>query len=154
LEVTRWGAIGKVGFNYGGVNMAILFPTDEWIKALHNELNRSKDYKEAAQKWEGDICFVIKKGAGVPGDTYLYLDLWHGMSRDAYESSTPIRSEFTISAPLTTWKRVIEGKLDPIRGIMSRQLKLSGPMTKILKAPKAAVELVNCATKIDTEWPV
>jgi putative sterol carrier protein len=133
--------------------MAIVFPSDQWVKALHDELNRSKTYKEAAQKWEGDICFIIKKGAGVTKETYLYMDLWHGDSREAYESSQPVRSEFTISAPLPIWKRVIEGKLDPIRGIMSRQLKLTGPMSKILKAPRAAVELVNCATKIDTEWP-
>lgn len=133
--------------------MAILFPSDEWIRELHIELNNSKAYRQAAQKWEGDICFIVKAGAGVARETYLYMDLWHGECRDAYESDAPLNSEFTISAPLPTWKRVIEGKLDPIRGLMRGQLKLTGPLTKILKAPKAAVELVNCAKKIDTKWP-
>jgi hypothetical protein len=36
---------------------------------------------------------------------------------------------------------------------MTGQLKLAGPLTKILKAPKAAVELVNCAKEIETKWP-
>jgi putative sterol carrier protein len=52
-----------------------------------------------------------------------------------------------------TWRQVIEGKLDPIRAIMSRKLKLDGPMAKVLKSPKAAVELVNCAKNLDTQWP-
>jgi putative sterol carrier protein len=133
--------------------MAILFPSDEWIKALHEELNKSQDYEEAAQKWEGDLCLIVKAGPGVPQDTYLYLDLWHGKSRKAYVSESPIRSEFTISAPWPTWRQVVEGKLDPIRGIMSRRLKLTGSMSKIVKAPKAAIELVNCAKLVDTSWP-
>ena len=34
-----------------------------------------------------------------------------------------------------------------------RQLKLKGTMTKIMKAPKAATELVNCCTLVETQWP-
>jgi putative sterol carrier protein len=133
--------------------MALPFPSDEWIKALHEELNQSQAYQKAAKKWEGDICFVITPGAGISQPAYLYMDLWHGESREAYASDEPVSSEFTISAPLPTWKKVIGGQSDPIRAIMTRQLKLQGPMTKILKAPKAAVELVNCAGDLDTEWP-
>ena len=130
--------------------MAIPFPSDEWIKALHQELNSSKAYQEAAKKWEGDLSFIVQSGSQ---DTYLYLDLWHGECREAYASDSAVDSEFTIAAPLATWKQVIQGKVDPIRGLMTKKLKLTGPMAKILKAPKAAVELVNCAKKLDTQWP-
>lgn len=135
--------------------MAIPFPSDEWVKALEVEVNQSRAYQEAAKSWEGDICFVITAGAGVDKTTHLYMDLWHGECREAYEVEDPaqVNSEFTISAPLPTWKRVLDGKLDPIRGLMSRQLKLQGPMVKVMKAPKAAIELVNCAKQVDTKWP-
>jgi putative sterol carrier protein len=133
--------------------VSLLFPSDEWIQALHVELNRSKAYRKAAENWEGDLCFVITASPGIPQDTYLYMDLWHGECRGAYASAEPVHSEFTILAPLPTWKKVIQGRLDPIRAIMGRQLKMTGPMTKVLKAPKAAVELVNCAKALDTEWP-
>ena len=46
----------------------------------------------------------------------------------------------------------LEGKLDPIRGLVSRQLKMKGNMMKVMKAPKAAVELVNSCAKVDTAW--
>ncbi len=133
--------------------MALPFPSDEWVKALHVELNKSPAYQAAAKKWEGDLCFVITRGAGMPKDSYLYMDLWHGESRKAYASEKVVRSEFSLSAPVPTWKQIIEGKLDPIQAIMTRRLKLKGPMAKILKSPKAAIELVNCAKMLDTQWP-
>jgi putative sterol carrier protein len=43
--------------------------------------------------------------------------------------------------------------LDPIQGIVTRQLKLSGPMVKVMRAPKAAMALVKCCTRIETAWP-
>lgn len=133
--------------------MGIPFATEAWLQELHQKLNASSAYASAAKKWEGDLCFIVSAGAGIEQDTYLYMDLWHGQSRGVQVTTTPINSEFTITAPLATWKRVIQGKLDPIRGLMGRQLKLKGPMAKIMKAPKAAIELVNCAKSIDTQWP-
>ena len=32
--------------------MAYQFATDEWVKALQEELNNSEAYREAAKKWE------------------------------------------------------------------------------------------------------
>lgn len=135
--------------------MAMKFPSDEWIKALMQELNQSQAYRQAAKTWEGDFYFIVNQGHGVPQDTYLYLDLWHGEAREAFATTDPSvkQPEFIISAPLPAWRKVIEKKIDPIRALMTRQLKLQGKMTKIMKAPKAATELVNCCTLIPTEWP-
>jgi putative sterol carrier protein len=80
------------------------------------------------------------------------MDLWHGACRGVSFGTQPADSEFRITAPYPTWKRVIEGKVDPIRAIMTRQLQVDGPMTRILKSPKAAVELVNCARQLETSW--
>ena len=85
----------------------------------------------------------------------LYIDLWHGEARDAFEVADKgdMDPEFVIRAPVSTWRRVIEKKLDPIQGMITGQLKLSGTMSKIMRFPKAAAELVNCATKVPTEFP-
>ncbi len=135
--------------------MTMLFPSEEWVQALMVALNESAGYRDAAQKWEGDLTFVVKKAAGLSEDRFLYLDLWHGECRSASELASPDekRSEFQMSAPLTTWRQVIEGRLDPIRAIMTRKLQVSGPVTKILKSPKAALELVKCASSLATSYP-
>ena len=133
--------------------MPIPFATDDWIKSLKDELNHSPTYREAARDWEGDFCFVVHNGG--PSSTYLYMDLWHGECRDAYVMADPVAKspEFVIEAPVVMWRRVIEKKMDPIQGLIMRQLKLKGPMLKVVKAPKAATELVHCCTLIDTLWP-
>jgi putative sterol carrier protein len=135
--------------------MSVPFPTEQWIKAAMLEVNKSADYQKAAEKWEGDISFVVTAIPGQSKEVHLYMDLWHGECRDAYKITDTAASnpEFTITAPLPVWRKVLEGQLDPIRGLMSRQLKLKGNLMKVVKMPKAAVELVNSCARIDTEWP-
>jgi putative sterol carrier protein len=134
--------------------MPVQFATDEWIKALMTELNRSENYRAAAANWEGDFYWIISGLPGAEKEVYLYVDLWHGACRDAFVAGDPsIRSpEFVIEANYPIWRKVVDKKLDPIQGLVTRQLKLKGNMLKILKAPKAATELVHCATLIDTAW--
>jgi len=134
--------------------MPVPFATDAWIKALQAELNQSEAYRAAAQNWEGDFAFVVSAGPGTPAAN-LYMDLWHGACRSAYCAAdlADLAPEFVIEAPLTTWRKVIEQKLDPIQGLVTRQLKLRGPLVKVLRAPLAAMRLVQCCTRVDTEWP-
>lgn len=135
--------------------MGIQFGTDEWVKAVMAALNESPGYAEAAKNWEGDFYFVIDEGPGVPETIYLYMDLWHGKCRDAFKAdSADAKSPvFELSAPLKTWRGVLEKKIDPIQGLVTRRLKLKGPMMKVMKAPKAAIELVEACSRLDTEWP-
>jgi len=135
--------------------MPYKFPTDEWIKAMAEEVNKSESYRKSATKWEGDFYFIAEPGPGVPEPVVLYIDLWHGEARSAgaVASASEKTPEFTIRAPVGTWRRVIEKKLDPIQGMITGQLKLKGTMSKIMRFPKAASELVNCATKVPTEFP-
>ena len=135
--------------------MALLFPSDEWVKAAMEKVNNSPDYAQAAANWEGAIAFIVTAIPDERKEVVLYMDLWHGKCREAYEIADPAanKPEFAIAAPFPVWRKVLEGKLDPIRGLVSRQLKLKGSMMKVMKAPKAAVELVNSCRQVDTEWP-
>ena len=135
--------------------MTYKFPSDEWIKALMVEVNQSEAYRKSATKWEGDFYFICEPGPGLAESVSLYIDLWHGEARSAGEvaSEDEKNPEFVIRAPLNTWRRVIGKKLDPIQGMITGQLKLKGTMSKIMRFPKAASELVNCATKVPTEFP-
>lgn len=134
--------------------MAYRFPTDEWIKALMVELNKSEAYHKAAKTWEGDFYFIATPGGSLTEAVVMYMDLWHGDCREAgvVLDESAKNPEFRISAPMSVWRKVIEKKLDPIQGLMTGQLKLKGNMVKIMKAPKAAAELVNCCTLVPTEF--
>ena len=134
--------------------MSIKFGTDEWVKAAMVALNSTPAYKKAATKWEGDFYFVIPDGNGAGNPITMYMDLWHGDCNDAFLVTNPSAKSpaFTMTAPLAIWKEIFEGRLDPIKGMMTKKLTLQGNKMKVLKAPKAAVEMVNCCASIDTEW--
>lgn len=135
--------------------MAYMFPSDEWMKALMVEVNKSEAYRKSAASWEGDFYFVVEPGPGLAATSYGYIDLWHGEARSAglVAQESDKSPEFVIRAPINTWRRVIEKKLDPIQGMITGQLKLKGTLSKIMRYPKAASELVNCATRVPTEYP-
>jgi len=135
--------------------MTLEFGTSEWVSALKDAINSHEGYARAAHDWEGDFYFVINKSPGFTDEVHLYLDLWHGACRDAFRATSESEKDpaFVLAAPAPVWQRVLEGKLDPIRGLMSRQLKLKGNMMKIMKSPKAATELVAAAMTVDTSWP-
>jgi putative sterol carrier protein len=133
--------------------MAFMFPSDEWVKAFMEEVNRSEAYAEAAKTWEGDFYFIVDAEKSEK-PVILYMDLWHGKCRAAFQVTdesvkTPA---FRLSAPLAAWKKVLAKQLDPIQGMMTGQLKLKGNMVMIMKSVKAAKELVEATTRVPTEF--
>jgi len=128
--------------------MSYQFPSAEWTAQFYEELNKSDAYANAAKNWEGDIFLIIEEGGAI------YLDLWHGHCREALYTSdlSSKQPEFKITANLDKWRKVLSGKLDPVQGLMTRQLKLDGNLVKIMKNVKAAQEMVRCATHVDTAF--
>ncbi len=134
--------------------MSVKFPSDEWIKLLREMLNKSESYQRSAKDWEGDFLFVVEPDETYNDTTYLHLELYHGKSPGAAmvaEDELP-ETEFYLKAPFSTWRKVIEAKLDPIQGMMTGQLELKGDLMKIMRYPKAAQEIVACCAFVPTEW--
>ncbi|MDE3088555.1 MAG: SCP2 sterol-binding domain-containing protein [Chloroflexota bacterium] len=130
------------------------FGTDEWVKALHDELNASSAYAEAGKTWEGDFYFVVDPEGPGTEPVYMYMDLWHGKSRGAHiaKDKSEKNPAFVISGAYSKWKKVVMAQLDPIQAMMTGQLKIRGNMVMIMKHVKAAQEMVKACTRIDTEF--
>ncbi len=136
--------------------MTIPFPCDEWIKALMEDLNVSESYEASAKNWEGDFFFVVQPGGKLDNPVILYMDLWHGKCREAYEVTEEdgLKPVFRMTGTVAIWKKVMTKKLDPMQALMTGQLKLQGNMAMIMKNVRAAKELVESCTRIPTEFPV
>lgn len=134
--------------------MPLPFPSDAWIKELSRLLNASEAYERSAKDWEGDFVFVVEPDEAYAEVFYLFLALYHGKSPGAaaLASEKERETEFCIRAPFSTWRRVIEGKLDPIQGMMTRQLKVDGNLMKIMRYPKAAKGIVDCCAFVPTDF--
>ena len=135
--------------------MDIPFPSREWIEKYKDVLNDSPDYKEAAKSWEGDFLFVIEPDEKLDKEHIYYIDLWHGDCRgvDYIEhGQEPPKTEFEYRGSYSNWLKVIKGEIDPIKGILTRKFKLVGDKAKVMRATKAAKELVKSAQKVPTKF--
>ena len=59
----------------------------------------------------------------------------------------------SISAPYSRWREVLEGDLDPIRGMMQGKLRVQGDLPTIIRYVSAANELVHLTGTVVTEFP-
>lgn len=130
----------------------VRFPTDEWIKTFKDELNKSKTYEEVAKTWEGDFLFVVTPDEELKKEVVFYVDLWHGKCREAYLVKGKKKAAFIFSGPYSNWKKVINGELDPIRGLIRGMFTVDGDSKIIIDQSKAAQELVNTASKIPVDF--
>lgn len=134
--------------------MPVKFPSEEWIKELEARLNASESYAQAAATWEGDQIFVILSDEDYPDTTYFYIDLQHGKASGARQLSSldEKKALFTSSAPFGTWRKVLEGRIDPLQAMFSNKIKLVGSMAAVQRTPKATYELTKVAASIDTDF--
>lgn len=135
--------------------MAIPFPSDAWIKALKDVLNNDAEYAQIARNWEGDILFVIEPDGAQARPVYMYLNLWHGQCLEAMEIADPGEKKpaFTLASPLSVMTRIVQGKLDAMQAMMTRQLKVSGSMVYMMKNVPTVLKFVKCTQTVDSEFP-
>jgi putative sterol carrier protein len=133
------------------------FGSQAWLDAFVSAINGSKKYEEAARDWEGDFYFILEPGGPVSEARYMYLDLRHGKCRKAeiveVKDKDKYKPEFTISGTLSTWKSIREKKLNSTQALLTRQLKLTGNMTKVMRATGATRELGNATQTVPTIFP-
>lgn len=135
--------------------MGLKFATPEWCDAYVATVNGSKAYEDAAKTWEGDFVFIITPAGNLDHEIRMYIDLWHGKigpkgARILAEGEEQ-EAEYVYSGPYNNWEKLIQKKIDPIQGLMQGKFKLKGNMGKVMRAVKAAQELVNCVIATDTE---
>ncbi|MFX0172392.1 MAG: SCP2 sterol-binding domain-containing protein [Candidatus Hodarchaeota archaeon] len=141
----------------------LLFPSEEWAQANVKKINSNEAYATAAATWEGDFFFVIEPDESGPKDfdepIVMYMDLWHGKCRKSYlvtpDNPAPEKVEYEWSGKYSNWLQLLKGEAkDPVKALMQRKFKLKGNMAKILKAVKAAKELVRSATLVEEDYDV
>ena len=133
------------------------FPSDPWFQAYAEVIGASDEYREAAADWEGDIAFLIQAepDKGVPVDVWGWLDLWHGGCRGGglIDAERADAAAYAITAPYSRWKDVLEGELDPIKGMMQGKLKVRGDLSTIVRQVRSADELVRLTGEVPTRFP-
>jgi len=152
--------------------MAIVFPSEEWVAAFKEKINSNANYKESGANWEhGTISLIMKFDQDIleemkkdpvlskqmkEGETAVgvWLELYHGECKEAKRitAEEAQQAKFVISGEYPRWKAVLKNELDPIKGMMQGKLKLKGDLPTIVRFVKAAKDLVDSATMVDTKF--
>lgn len=132
------------------------FPSAEWLDAYKDAINASETYREVAADWEGDITYVVEPDPdhGLTDEVWGWVDLHRGTCRDA-RVVTPEegeRARYVIRAPYSTWKQVLQGRLEPIKGMTQGKLRLRGDLPEISRQREAAQVLVKIASTVQTTF--
>ncbi|MGB5812550.1 MAG: SCP2 sterol-binding domain-containing protein [Polyangiales bacterium] len=135
------------------------FPSEEWTEAYKNAINHCSAYREVGKAWTfGSVAMIIKcdLSLGLERDTGMVLDVHEGRCRGArFVEGTrdPEEAKFVIVASYNRWKDVIEGKLDPIKGMMEGKLKLTkGSLATLVRFVESSRRLVTNARNVPTEF--
>ncbi|UCD01630.1 MAG: SCP2 sterol-binding domain-containing protein [Promethearchaeota archaeon] len=137
------------------------FGTQEWADAYKIAVNENENYRDAAGPegfppvgWEGDFVFIVEPAGNLDHEIRIFVGLYHGECTDAkvIKEGEEVDAEYEWAGPYDAWLQVLKKELDPIRGLLAGKFRLKGDMAKILKATRAALELVNSTTTIDTEF--
>jgi putative sterol carrier protein len=137
------------------------FGTPEWAKEYCKAINDNPNYKDAAgpegfppDGWEGDFLFIVEPSGNLDHEIRMFVGLYHGECTGAriVEKGEEVDVEYEYSGPYDAWVQVLKKELDPIRGLLAGKFKLKGDMAKVLRATRAAQELVVSTTMIDTEF--
>jgi putative sterol carrier protein len=133
--------------------MGLKFGTEDWIKAYLVKLNNNKDYAEAAATWEGDFIFIVEPEGNLDHELRFYVDLWHGVARGgrALKPGEQQKAEFEFAGKWGNYEKLIDGKLDPLKGLAMGKFKLKGNMGKVMRAVKASQQMVATILMVDTE---
>ncbi len=140
--------------------MALRFPTEPWCAAFSTAINDNPAYQKHGKPWTfGKVAMVVTKDAslGLEDDVAMVLDVHEGQCRGYVYGqgiATVGDAPFVIVAPMARWREVIEGKLDPIKGMMEGKLKLTtGHLPTMIRFVESSRALVKSAEAVETEFP-
>lgn len=131
--------------------------THDWALAWGEELRANAEYRQAARNWKWPMVLTMQAAPdlGLP-ERSVFLDLLEGDCREARAATAEdlANASYVLSGDPRTWKRVLDGEIDPIGGVMRGKLKLAkGSLTSLLPYVNASRELVVSATRIGTLIP-
>lgn len=126
------------------------FPDWNWFETLKEKLNSDEQYGRIAQKWEGDILFIIEPAGKLKEQKRFYIDLWHGKCRGVEEiaEDKKVNATFTLSAPYTHYVSLLKGELDPMQAMLTRKLHVQGNMAIMMRSVPTVLDFMRCCKEI------
>jgi putative sterol carrier protein len=91
---------------------------------------------------------------GDSDQVHYYIGLEGGECTDAHQVDDleDVDYGFEIIGPYENWKKLANGEIGAIDSLMSGQFELQGDMQRVMQYSDGAVEMVETATDIETNF--
>lgn len=127
-----------------------------WADAFREAINADVTYRRSATRWQSPLAFVLDDGApvGLIGPVALELTLDRGLCNMArIISPDACTAPYVLRADYATWRRIIQGDLDPMQAVVRGEVRLSGNLMALMLHAQAVTSLVACARQVPTQYP-
>ena len=117
-------------------------------------MNSDEHYAQVANKWEGDMYFVIEPDGNLKEQIIFYLDLWHGKCRGTEvvsESQSLIHQLLFCVLVMSILPKYSKGELDPMQAMLTRKLEVKGNMAVMMRNVPTVLDFVRCAKEVTTK---
>lgn len=136
---------------------AILPFTAAWADAFCDAINADDAYRAAASGWTWPVALVVqaRPDLGIADDTAVEVALDRGRCTAARAvPAADVTADIALRGAYDTWKRIVQGALDPVTAVTTGKLVLvRGSLATLLLHTAAARALVACAARVPTAFP-
>ena len=131
------------------------FPSEGWMTAVMDKLNSDEDYGRVARNWEDDLKYVVEPSGSLASPITLYFDLWHGKCRKTLflsDASAEQPASFVLTASYDQFKRILEGKLDPMQALLTRKILVHGNLGLLIRSVPVVFNFVRCCREVTDQF--
>lgn len=138
--------------------MAVDFPSDAWIEEWRRRLNDNDRYAEVAEGWgvdfDGDFVFTIGADETLSETHHYFVGLEGARCTEVHriDDPTDVDHGYRMVGPYAAWKELAEGEVGAIEGILGGNFEIEGEMFRVFQYADAAIEMVETASEIDTNF--
>lgn len=146
------------------MSVTFLDEPEEWIQEYKEKVNNNDEFKEVAKDWgvdfNGNYLYAYLDLPGDRGEMVDFIEVEGGEIKHAEHTGMTLdeaQAEYdwglTVKGPYESWKRLIEGDLDPVDGLMAGNWEVDGDMSRMLQQQQVTEILGKSFREPDTELP-
>lgn len=135
-----------------------VFPSLEWCQAVIDAIHSEPDSARAGKGLIADFAAAVLPEEGALGEPFIvYGKAVEGRVEklrllEDLDEIEEIEPAYVARAGYSTWRRIIESKVDPIEAIVRKQIALSGDLQPIIERAQFKELVWRVLGKVPTQF--
>jgi hypothetical protein len=139
--------------------LAVIFPSEPWVKAVVEAANRHPDLPRALAGLGGDLAAVVEReGPRFPRSVAVWgrqaggrIAEWRVL--DDEDDVLELDPAYVVRAPFGTWRQILDGRVDPVKAALSGRVRVKGDLDGLVRRATYRYILDEAIRSVPTEFP-